>query len=491
MKGDRFSAVTVIGAGLGGLSAAIHLRLAGREVAVFEAGATAGGRANTLELGGLRFDTGPTLVNYPWVFEELFRAAGRKLSDYAELRRVEPSITYRWPDGRQLTLSSDLEKLRAELERVEAGAARGLERFLEDAREKFRITFAKLVPHNEDNPVRFFAALSARELARTALWRSMHAELRRFFRSYPVLEALGSYAMYLGGSPFELPGLFTILPFGEIAHGLWVPRGGIYALVRAVERLARELGVAIHTGRRVERVLHRDGRVTGVRLAGGTEHDCGIVVSNVDLPAAVTDLLGRRPPRLRMSPAALTFYWAVRARPAALGRHTVFLPAEYRSAFEGLMRGRELPAEPAFYVSAPPEGDFERASPGLWPVFVLVPVPLPARLPGVDWSAAAQRYKAFILGRLAQCGAPMPEAAIAAEAVWSPEEWRRRFGLYQGSAFGAAHTLLQMGPFRPRNYSRDVRGLYFAGAGTTPGTGMPMVVISGRLAAERIAGHVR
>lgn len=491
MGAGRPPRVTVIGAGLGGLSAAIHLRLAGHDVTVFEACACAGGRAGRLELAGLRFDTGPTLVNYPWVFEELFRAAGRELRDYVELRRVDPSISYRWPDGRRLTLSSDIERLRTEFERVEPGAGRSLDRFLEDARDKFRVTFGKLVPRNEDNPVRFFAALDARELARTALWRSMHAELRRFFRSRCVLEALGSYAMYLGGSPFGLPGLFTILPFGEIAHGLWMPRGGIHALVRAVERLARELGVEIHTRTRVERILCREGRVCGVCLADGAEHGCDLVVSNLDLPATVADLLRSRPPRLRMSPSVMTFYWAVRRRPEALGRHTIFLPADYRGAFEALMRGGRLPAEPAVYVNAPAAGDFETVSSDLSPVFALVPVPLPARLPGVDWNEAAERYREFILGRLAACGCGMPSSDITAESVWSPEEWRRRFGLFEASAFGAAHTLLQMGPFRPRNYSRAVRGLYFAGASTTPGTGMPMVVISGRLAAERIACHVR
>ena len=481
--------VTVIGAGLGGLSAAIHLRLAGRAVTVFEAGPSVGGRANRLEIGGLRFDTGPTLLNYPWVFEELFRAAGRDFHAAVELRRIEPTVAYRWPDGTRLTLSSDFERLRQEFERVEPGAGARLVEFFHDAGEKFRIAFEKLVPRNEDRPLRYFAPLTARELVRTALWRSMYAELRRFFRSRYLVEALGSYAMYLGGSPFELPGLFSILPYGELAHGLWLPRGGIYALVEAIEALARDLGVAIHTGCRVDRILTQDGRVRGVRLADGQRHSSPIVVSNVDLPATLETLLEWPAPPLKMSPSVLTFYWSVAELPAELGHHTIFLPRDYRSAFDQLNRGTEVPADPAFYVAAPGASAQELRAAGAWPLFVLVPLPRLSRLGRTDWAEQRDRIRDAVLGRLRESGVELSPSEILAEQVLTPEDWRRRFGLFDGSAFGAAHTLDQMGPFRPRNYSRRVRGLYFTGASTTPGTGMPMVVLSGRLTAQRIAAH--
>jgi phytoene desaturase len=483
--------VTVIGAGLGGMSAAIHLRLAGHKVVIFESGATAGGRANTLELRGLRFDTGPTLLNYPWVFGDLFRAAGRQMDGVVRLRRIDPSITYRWPDGRRLTLSGERERLRTELERMEPGSARALDRFLSDAGEKFRIAFDKLVPQNQDNPLRYFAPLSVREFLKTALWRSMYAELRRFFRSRYICEAFGSYAMYLGGSPFELPGLFSILPYGELAHGLWLPQGGIFALVQAVENLARELGVEIHTRRRVNGIVTRDGRVRAVRLEDGSECDSACVVSNLDLPATLTDLLGQPSLHLKMSPSVLTYYWVVRGQPAGLDHHTIFFPRDYREAFEALNRGSKLPSDPAFYVAVPAASDSGLAGSGAFALFVLVPVPLLSRLKQTDWNSEVPRLKQTILRRLEESGVDLPPSRICAEHVLTPEHWRQRFGLYDGSAFGAAHVLRQMGPFRPRNYSRRIRGLYFTGASTTPGTGLPMVVLSGKLTAERIADHVR
>ncbi|MGQ9634522.1 MAG: phytoene desaturase family protein [Bryobacteraceae bacterium] len=481
----------IIGAGLGGLSAAIHLRLAGYEVEVFEANPTTGGRANFLTGGGIRFDTGPTLLNYPWVFEELFHAAGRELNSYVNLRRIDPSITYRWPDGTSLTLSSDTERLRSEFERVEPGAARGLARFMEDNGEKFRLTFEKLVARNEDSPLQYFTTLTLKEALRTALWRSMYRDLKRYFRSRNICEALGSYAMYLGGSPFELSGLFTILPYGEMSGGLWLPEGGIYSLVEAMERLARELGVRFHMQRNVRRILHGNGRVEGLIFEDGEKHESHLVVSNVDLPQTLTALVEGTPPRVTMSPSVLTFYWVVDGGTRGLGHHTIFLPGNYRAAFDDLMKGRGVPQEPAFYVSVPGASDGRFASGGGAAVFVLVPVPLASRLKDTDWSEEVPRVKEYVWKRLRESGASLKVDGIQWEGTLKPQDWQRRFGLYDGSAFGAAHTLGQMGPFRMRNYSRKIRGLYFTGASTTPGTGLPMVTLSGKLTAERIQSHAR
>jgi len=483
--------VAIIGAGLGGLSAAIHLRLAGHPVTVFETGEHVGGRANRLMVDGIRFDTGPTLLNYPWVFEDLFRAAGQVMDQHVRLHRVDPSIKFYWPDGRHLTLSSRLEFLQQEFERLEPGAARALDLFLRDAGQKFRFTFTKLVPNDSDNPISYFACLSARELLASALWRSMYGELRRFFNSRYITEALGSYAMYLGGSPFRLPGLFTILPYGELAEGLWLPEGGIYALVEAIEKLARALGVVILTKCRVRRIECTGGQVRGLALDSGDGFSCRIVASNVDLPSTFEQLLGAPAPKLVMSPSVITFYWAVRSRPAGLSHHTIFLPSDYRKAFAELLHGRKLPAEPAFYVASPPS-----VQPACGPeapagIFVLVPAPLDCELELAGWDSELARLREFVFARLRLAGVDLNASCIQKEVVFTPEQWRTRFGLYRGSAFGAAHTLNQMGPFRPRNYSRRIRGLYFAGASTTPGTGLPMVVLSGMLAARRIASHVR
>jgi len=491
--------VAIVGGGLGGLAAGVRLRLAGYNVTIFESNERVGGRANLIERGGFRFDTGPSLLNYPWVFEELFAAAGRNFRDYVRLLPVDPSITFRWEDGARFQLSSDARRFLNECERLEPGSSPAALAFLRDADAKFRVAFDKLICRNEDSPARWLGALTLGELRRTAIWRSFDRELGRFFRSRHLREALGSYAMYLGGSPYQLPGVFTILPYGEMAHGLWLPEGGVYALVEGVERLARELGIEIRTGRRVARIRTEGGRVAGVELEGGESFASGVVVSNVDLPTTDTELVEsdegfkarsrRRAARTKMTPGVVTFYWGVRGQVEGLGHHTIFLPENYRAAFDDLLRRGRVPRDLPFYVSAPSQTDPGLAPPGDTAVFVLAPTPTLGRMPGADWRAEADAIRTKIFATFARQGVALDRSRVVFEEVYTPEDWRRRFGLYDGSAFGAAHTLGQVGPFRRKNFSAEIEGLYYVGASTTPGTGMPMVVLSGKLVAERIVSH--
>jgi phytoene desaturase len=487
--------VAIVGAGLGGLSTAIHLRRAGFEVSIFEAQATVGGRANRISRDGFQFDTGPSLLNYPWVFEDLFKSAGRRLEDYISLLPIDPSITFLWRDSERFTLSSRFDDLLREVDRLEPGSGPALVRFMHDASEQYRVAFDRLVTSNAENPLRWLGSLRLRELAKLSLLRSFEGELARYFRNPRLRQAFGSYAMYLGGSPFELPGLFSILPFGELAYGLWLPRGGIYSLVEGIRSLAEDLGVEIHCSSPVREITISNGSVNGLLTADGRHHPFPIVVSNVDVPTTRTKLLGEhnqpveRTQSLRMTPGVLTFYWGVKGNVEGLPHHSIYLPDDYRTAFSQLMKEGALPDDLPFYVSAPSKSDPSLAPDGSTLMFVLVPTPVLSQMGNVDWKNITAEVKRMVLQRLDLHGIKLNQSSVIVEEAWTPVDWQNRFGLYDGSAFGAAHTLLQMGPFRPRNYDPKIKGLYFVGASTTPGTGMPMVVLGGSMTAERIKAH--
>lgn len=485
-----FRHVAVVGGGLGGLSAAIHLCLGGFEVTLYEANERVGGRASQITAEGFTFDTGPTLLNYPWVFEQLFGAAGYRLDEYVDLQPIDPSIRFYWPQGDHLQLTSSLTGLVREFERVAPGSSQGLFAFLADACNKYRIAFEKMACRNIDNPVKWFASLSLKEFFRTGIWRSLDRELSRFFQNRFIREALGSYGMYLGGSPQELPGIFTILSYGEMAMGLWVPRGGIFTLVKGIETLARRVGVRILTGQRVKQILIREGKVAGLKLTNGRSDDCPIVISNVDVPTTQHHLLsgnGHRPSKpMKMTPSVMTFYWGVRGKIRNAGHHSIFMPQEPDKAYEELIRQKRIPRELPFYMSIASKTDPSLAPPGDSTVFILVPLPQPFHLDQEDYLALKQEIKERIFKRLGRHGIKFSTADIVTEKVMTPADWGKRFGLFQGSAFGAAHTLSQMGALRYPNKDRHVKGLYYAGASTTPGTGLPMVVISGRMTAERV-----
>jgi phytoene desaturase len=487
--------IVIIGGGLGGLSAGIHLKIAGYDVAIYEANERVGGRANLIIKDGFRFDTGPSLLNYPWVFEDLFRIADRQLSDYVTLLPVDPSISFKWRDGAELMLSSNLQKLLDEFERLEPGARPRAWAYLRDAAEKYRFSFDKLVTRNEDSFIKWLSALSPGEMLRSAIWRSLDRELARFFKSRYIREALGSYGMYLGGSPYALPGLFSILAYGELAFGLWLPKGGIYGLISGVEKLARELGMEIYTGRKVTRIITKNSRVAGIEMRDGEKVSADLVISNVDLPTSDRELLARgeissqsikRLDKIRMTPGVTTFYWGIEGKLSGIAHHTIFLPQDCRAAYDELIRLQVMPRDLPFYMSVPSATDPDLAPQGCSAVFVLAPTPLISAMPAIDRQVFINDVKDRIIARLKMHARNFSETQICCEEVYTPADWRDRFGLYNGSAFGAAHTLWQMGPLRSKNYSREIAGLYYVGSSTTPGAGLPMVVLSGKMVAERI-----
>jgi phytoene desaturase len=488
----------VIGAGVGGLAAAIRLRTMGFEVEVFEKNAVIGGRMGRLRGSGFTFDTGPTLLLMTDVYRELFEFAARKLDDYVELMPLSPNYRVRFGDGDSMVVSRSLPELVSELERIEPGVTPRFYRFLEDSCLKYRIGRKEFVERDFESAGDFFGVRNLHLLMKAGAVNNYYRSVSKFFRTDKLRQAFSFQTMYLGLSPFEAPAVYALLPYTELAEdGLWFPRGGMYSLVEGLGRLAGELGVRIHLRSTVEKILVTKARATGVRV-DGEEVGADAVLANADLPyvyrsllpeSALKDFRMRSLGRLKYTASAFMLYLGLGRDYDHLLHHNVYLSKDYRQNFESIFRRGRLPADPSFYTNVASRTDSDAAPEGMAALYVLVPVPHLG--PGVDWEREAEPFKERVYFLLEEkAGMEDIRQRIVFEKVRTPVDWKRDYNLEEGAAFGIGHGISQVGYFRPPLASRSVGGLYFVGASTHPGTGVPLVTIGARLAAERMGREV-
>lgn len=466
----------VVGAGFAGLSAALHLARAGIAVRVLEAADRPGGRAQAWSSEGYRFDLGPTLVVMTDVFEE---ALGADRFAALDLMRLEPGYEIRWRDGERFAMHSDIALLLAEFERLEPGSsARALDYF---ARVHGAYRDARRQVLERDHTLLSFAALLAHP-GRMRPW--VAGSLRRFtersFHRPRLVEALTFQSLYLGTSPLRAPAMYALLPVVEAIDGIWFAPGGMASIVDAFVEGARSLGVEFHYGRRVDRIERSTSGSWRAR-AGGESFEGDAVVIAADREPALA-LLGARATRsraIRYGHSALCYYLGVRRR-VDLPYHSIFLPDDPWRAYRALDAGA-LPDDPLLYVYNPVARDASAAPSDASALLVLAPVPNLTALHELDLSA----FRTRLFERLESEVGEIREF-VEVERVRGPAEWASELGLMHGAAFGPDHGLDQMGPFRPPLHDKRFPNLVFAGSGTRPGSGVPMVVISGRLAAEHL-----
>jgi phytoene desaturase len=481
--------VAVVGAGVGGLAAAARLAAAGFDVQVFERGSAPGGRCGRVTLGAFRFDLGPTLLLMPEVLEETFAAVGHRMQDHLRLTRCDPNYRIHFADGSHATFTSELTAMGRELERLEPGSFAHYLRFLARGHVQYATSLERFVGRNFDHLGQFLTPANLLAVLDVRAHRKMYAEVSRYFADERLRAALSFQTMYLGISPFDGPAVYGLLPFTELAHGIWYPDGGLHEIPRALARVAEDLGAVIHYDAAVRRIDVAGGRATGCTLEDGRRVTADVVLCNADLPWAYRNLIApeasrlRGADRLRYTSSAYMMYLGTSGTFPALVHHNVFFGRDYRGSFDDLFRRLRVPADPSFYVNVAARTDARVAPAGRDGVYVLVPVPhRDARL---DWAAEGARLRAHVLERLAACGADLRHA-IDVEHHVTPDDWAETLNLERGAAFGLSHDFFQVGVFRPANQDPNVRNLFFVGASTQPGTGLPMVLLSARLATERI-----
>lgn len=485
--------ITIIGAGIGGLSVAIRLAAAGHPVTIYEKNPAVGGKMEEFRADGFRWDTGPSVITMRSVLTDLFAATRRRLEDYLDLTSVEPLTRYFYSDGTILNITRDLPHLLDQIAAIDERDVEGYLSFLAYAASLHRITGPVFI-YDQTPTLRSFARVSLPDMLRVDAWRSMDAAIRQFVRSPHLRQLLGRFATYVGASPYHAPATLNVIAHVELNGGVWYPRGGIYSIARALEKLARELGVQIHTNCEVQQIQIKNSCVSGLLLANGRQMEANSIIANVDVATVYEKLLPSNttnPHRLKsllradLSCSGFILLLGVEGQRANLAHHNIFFSSDYRREFDDLFNRHMPPDEPTIYLAITSKTDPGDAPEGCENWFVLVNVP--ALDEQMDWSAYKSRYRDQILARLKTFGLDVTEH-IRSERILTPVDVERMTGARRGALYGLSSNSPFTAFRRPHNRATDVKNLYFVGGTTHPGGGVPMVMLSGKIVAGMIAG---
>ncbi len=488
----KHASVIVIGAGLGGIAAAAGLARRGMHVTVLEKNARPGGRCDRFSRDGHHFDTGPTLFIMPHAYEDEFAALGASVSAMLDLQRVDPTYRLVFDDGSRLTLTSDMKAMRDQLESIEPDSFQGLLRYLEEGHRHYYLAMRHLVNRDFRTAGEFFNLRNLPLLYQLKPLTRHYSHMSDFFAAPRLRAAFTFQDVYMGLSPFDAPATFSMMPYTEMAHGVWYPRGGMYRVVEALMEIAQAAGVEFSYNAPVKQIAVAGQRATGVILGDGQRLEADAVLANADLPYVYQELLppdgqAERLARKRFSCSVISFFWGVDKRYENLGPHTLFLADNYRANFEEIDRSLAIPRNPCLYIHAPARLDGAMAPEGQDTLIAIVPVGHMTEGEEPDWKGLMAQARQAVFEKLALVGIRDLPAHIKFETCFTPLSWRKRYNLVKGATHGLCHNLMQLGYFRPRNRHSHYRNLYFVGASTHPGTGMPTALISARLAAQRLA----
>jgi phytoene desaturase len=489
----RTDRVVVVGAGLAGLATALRLRGAGREVTVVEREPGPGGRAGVVRRGGYVLDTGPSVFTAPEIVADTLAAVGDKLEERLDLVPLETTYRARFADGSELDVHADPEDFAAEVARLAGPAeADNLRRYLADLAELYRLQLSTFIDRNLDSPLDLVGPELV-ALARRGGFHRLSRHVNRAFDDERLRRLFSFQALYAGVSPFRAIAAYAVIAQLDIGAGVWHPVGGIGAVPRALAAAAADAGVRFRYGAPVEELEVRGDRVTAVRLADGDRLPADVVVVSTDAPWRLVPGL-RAPRRPVWSPSCVALHLGVRDPLPGHAHHTISFGAAWEQVFDELTRDGRPMSDPSLLVSMPSFTDRSLAPGGGQVLSVVAPTPNLDRRsggnPDLDWTTLGPRYRDEVLATLEARGWTGIGDAVEVEEIATPLDWAAQ-GMAAGTPFALAHTFGQTGPFRPPTLPRrGPENVVLAGSSVQPGVGVPMVLISGRLAAERITGPV-
>lgn len=485
MRKDSRKAV-IVGAGPGGLAAAILLAKSGVKVTVVEKCATVGGRTSTLQQDGFRFDVGPTFFLYPRVLKEIFSVAGYDLDVEVPMKRLDPQYRLVFGAGGELLATPNVTRMEEAIGAISPEDARRFKHFLTHNRNKL----SRFLPFLQ-SPFESWRDLAKPEMMKLlpllAPWRSLDSDLQTHFKDERIRLGFSFQSKYLGMSPFRCPSLFSILSFLEYEHGVFHPIGGCGAVTRAMARIAESIGVEILLNEPVERVLIDKGKATGV-LTANRSLPADAVVVNADFAGAMRRMVpnhlrkrwtDERLAKKQFSCSTFMMYLGIDGLYDEVSHHTIFLAKDYRQNLKDIEQNHCLSNDPSFYVQNASVTDQTLAPRGQSTLYVLLPVT--HQTGSVDWEKETPRLREIALRQLEKIGISDVESRIRTERILTPAGWETEFGLYKGATFSMAHSLDQMLHLRPHNRFEDIGQMYLVGGGTHPGSGLPVIFESARI----------
>lgn len=483
--------VVIVGAGLAGLSAALRLAGAGRKVTVIERENVPGGRNGLLKKDGYSFDTGPSVLTMPSLIQDALSCVGEEMKDWLELIPVSPLYRAFYADGTHLDVHANTKEMEAEIaQKISGVEAKGYRKYVDFVTKLYKYEMNDFIDRNIDSPFNLLTPNLARLIAMGG-FRRLAPKVNTFMKDPRLQKVYSFQAMYAGVSPQQALAIYAVIAYMDSVNGVFFPKGGMHAVPRALAAAAKKHGVDFLYNTTVTKVEVTNHRAQAVLTQAGQRIECDAVILNPDLPVAWRDLLGRTPlsvKRLKYSPSCVTLLVGSSQEYEFTAHHNIHFGQAWNGVFDELIIQKKLMSDPSLLVTVPSKDDPNLAPSGKHSYYVLFPTPnLDAK---IDWAQATLPYRDHMIETLEARGYTGFGDAIETEVLTTPLDWQAQ-GMERGAPFASAHTFFQTGPFRPRNMAHGIENVVFAGSGTQPGVGMPMVLISGRLAAERIVGPVK
>ncbi len=483
--------VVVVGAGLAGLSAALRLAGAGRKVTVVERESVPGGRNGLLKKSGYSFDTGPSVLTMPDLISDALACVGEDIKDWLDLVPLKPLYRAFYHDGSQLDVHADTNQMQAEIAKtISSKEAEGYARYVKFVTKLYKYEMKDFIDRNIDSPLNLLTPNLTRLIALGG-FRRLAPKVNQFLKDPRTQKVYSFQAMYAGVSPQQALAIYAVIAYMDSVNGVFFPKGGMHAVPRALAGAAEKHGVTFKYSSTVTSIERENGRATAVLTDKGERIPCDVVVLNPDLPVAWRDLLGKQPQsikRLKYSPSCTTLLIGSSKTYDRLAHHNIHFGKSWAGVFDELIKKKTLMSDPSILVTVPSKDDPALAPAGKSSYYVLFPTPNLSA--DIDWEKTGPRYRDEMIKSLEDRGYTGFGDAIEVEQLTTPLDWKNQ-GMEQGAPFASAHTFFQTGPFRPKNLAKGFENIVFAGSGTQPGVGVPMVLISGRLAAERIVGPVK